>query len=129
MKLKKNAVNDGTSTGLEGLLTPMTNVRLKDSILDNFRNPSNEKFLRATNALSKIKLELMQEYGKHLAGACEDKPIKPSRTFITDLHRVVFKKMEQILVFFWGDTVDNNIFLDFAIRKLGGYDWCPNCSK
>lgn len=107
----------------------MTNVRLKDSILGNLRNPSNEEILRATNALSKIKLELMQGYGEHLAGACEDKPIIPSRTFITDLHRVVFKKNGADPSIFGGSTVDNNWLYDLLIRRWGGYDWCHNCGK
>lgn len=123
------AADDGTSTGLAGLLTPMTNVRLKDSILGNLRNPSNEEILRAANAVPKIKLELMQGYGEYLAGACEKKPIKPSREFITNLHRTVFQRNGADPDIFGGSTVDKSYWLDLFIRRWGGYDWCPNCGK
>ena len=123
------AADDGSSSGWMEFLTEMTNVRLNDSILDNLQNPTDADILRAINAAKKIKLELMQGYGKYLHdhNACEKNPVRPSRKFLTDLHHQVFKANGADPADFGGSTVDNSWFLNIIIKDWIGYDWCPNC--
>jgi len=123
------AANDGTTTGLTGLLTPMTNVRLSENILGKLRNPTDGELKNALGAVDKIKLELMQGYGEFMSQGSPNNPIMPSREYITNLHHQVFERNGADPTIFGGSTVDKNPVLNFLIRTVGGYDWCPNCGK
>lgn len=64
---RRIAANDNSTTGLTGLLTPLTNVRLSEASLEPLKSPTRDELIRAIEAPERIKMELMQGYGEYLS--------------------------------------------------------------
>jgi len=104
----------------EGLTANLSNVRLETSLVSE--GAVRTRF-EAQKVIGSIRVDIGNGYVDSLEGATPSNPMWPSRSVLRDLHRDVFRSYGA------ANGFGGNISDLPLVRRLWGYDWCPNCKQ